>query len=377
QADRLHCARDLRRHAAHGWHEGGQDHHRHQQGSRGAYLQARRPGRGRRRPQDRAAAYPGSSLAQRQVMATELSLLAVQPHPDDESIGMGGTLARYSAEGVRTTLVTATRGEVGEILDKDLDPKEAAPRLATIREGELRNALKILGVNELVFLGYEDSGMAGLPRNREPQTFWRADEEEAIGRLVQVVRRVRPQVMVTQNEFGGYAHPDHIQTHRVAIGAFYYAGDVKRFPGGEAFRPSKLYYSAFPKSLMRQMPEAMRRARAGGAHRHRLRRRGRLGGKRHPALSRRRRTLDQVRSVQGGPHRHLPKGSGPVLDVQPQPPPPRCRAQSGTPRAGRAGATRPPAGGGHPEHRWPASTGGKRPGGRAAWLIARGRLPGV
>ena len=190
----------------------------------------------------------------------QLSLLAVEPHPDDESIGMGGTLARYSAEGVRTTLVTATRGEVGEILDKELDPKEAAPRLATIREAELRNAVKILGVDELVFLGYEDSGMAGLPRNREPKTFWQADEEEAIERLIQVVRRVRPQVMVTQNEFGGYAHPDHIKTHRVAIGAFFYAGDVKRFPGGEPFRPSKLYYSAFPKSLMRQMAEAMERA---------------------------------------------------------------------------------------------------------------------
>ena len=189
-----------------------------------------------------------------------LSLLAVQPHPDDESIGMGGTLARYSAEGVRTTLVTATRGEVGEILDKDLDPKEAAPRLATIREAELRAAVKILGVHELVFLGYEDSGMAGLPRNRERGTFWQADEEEAIGRLISVVRRVRPQVMVTQNEFGGYAHPDHIKTHRVAIGAFFYAGDVQRFPGGEPYRPSKLYYSAFPKSLMRQMTEAMERA---------------------------------------------------------------------------------------------------------------------
>ena len=189
-----------------------------------------------------------------------LSLLAVQPHPDDESIGMGGTLARYSAEGVRTTLVTATRGEVGEILDKELDPEEAAPRLATIREAELRKAMQILGVNEIVFLGYEDSGMAGLPRNREPQTFWQADEEEAIGRLIQVIRRVRPQVVVTQNEFGGYAHPDHIKTHRVAIGAFFYAGDTKRFPGGEAFRPSKLYYNAFPKSVMRQLAEVMQRA---------------------------------------------------------------------------------------------------------------------
>src|SRR5260370_39592985 len=136
---------------------------------------------------------PSPTLPQRG-RENELSLLAVEPHPDDESIGMGGTLARYSAEGVRTTLVTATRSEAGQILDKDLDPKEAAPRLAPIREGELRNAVKILGVNELVFLGYEDSGMAGLPRNLEPKTFWQADEEEAIGRLTQVVGRLRPRV---------------------------------------------------------------------------------------------------------------------------------------------------------------------------------------
>ena len=175
--------------------------------------------------------------------AEPLSLLAVKPHPDDEAITMGGTLARYSAEGVRTTLVTATRGEVGEILDKDLDPVEAAPRLASIREAELRRACEIMGVGELVFLGYEDSGMAGLPRNREPKTFWQADEEEAVGRLIQVIRRVKPQVIATENEVGGYGHPDHIKTHRVAVSAFYYADNVERFPGGEPFRPSKLYYT--------------------------------------------------------------------------------------------------------------------------------------
>src|SRR5256885_9265072 len=152
---------------------------------------------------------PSSTLPQRG-SEKALSLLSVQPHPDDESIGMGGTLARYSTEGVRTTLVTATRGEVGEILDKNLDPVEAAPRLATIREAELRSAVKILGVNELVFLGYQDSGLAGLPRNREPKTFWQADEEEAIGRLIEVVRRGRPPGVVTPNEVGGYAHPPPI-----------------------------------------------------------------------------------------------------------------------------------------------------------------------
>ena len=193
-------------------------------------------------------------------MAEPLSLLAVEPHPDDEAIAMGGTLARYSKEGIRTTLVTATRGEVGEILDPELDPKEAAPRLAAIREAELRRACEIMGVGELVFLGYEDSGMAGLPRNREPGTFWRADEEEAVSRLIQVIRRVRPQVVATENEVGGYGHPDHIKTHRVAVMAFYYADDLERFPGGEAFRPSKLYYTAFPRSLGRQIAEAMKRA---------------------------------------------------------------------------------------------------------------------
>ncbi len=191
---------------------------------------------------------------------SELSLLAVHAHPDDESITMGGTLARYSAEGVRTTVVTATRGEVGEILDKDLDPKEAAPRLASIREQELRNACKILGVTELVFLGYEDSGMAGLPRNREKHVFWQADEDEAVGRLIQVVRRVRPQVMTTYNEVGGYGHPDHINTHRVAVGAFYNAHDTKRFPGADPWRPSKLYYSAFPRSVIAEFAEAIRRS---------------------------------------------------------------------------------------------------------------------
>src|SRR5260370_7154389 len=99
---------------------------------------------------------PSPTLPQRG-RENELSLLAVEPHPDDESIGMGGTLARYSAEGGRTTLVTATRGEVGEILHKDLDPKEAAPRLATIRDAQFPNALKILGLHPPVLPVSADS----------------------------------------------------------------------------------------------------------------------------------------------------------------------------------------------------------------------------
>ncbi|HYM50292.1 MAG TPA: N-acetyl-1-D-myo-inositol-2-amino-2-deoxy-alpha-D-glucopyranoside deacetylase [Candidatus Limnocylindrales bacterium] len=190
----------------------------------------------------------------------ELGLLAVHAHPDDESITMGGTLARYAAQGVRTTLVTATRGEVGEILDKDLDPKEAAPRLGQIREAELRRACAILGVDELMFLGYEDSGMMGEPRNHAPGTFWQADEHEATARLIEVVRRVRPQVMVAYNEIGGYGHPDHIMAHRVAIMAFYHADNTELFPGGEPHRVSKFYYTAFPISQMRALAERLRSA---------------------------------------------------------------------------------------------------------------------
>ena len=191
---------------------------------------------------------------------SELSFLAVHAHPDDESITMGGTFAKYAAAGVRTTLVTATRGEAGEILDKSLDPAEARPRLASIREAELQKACEILRIGELVFLGYEDSGMAGEPRNRQKQVFWQADEEEAVARLIDVIRRVKPQVMATYNEIGGYGHPDHINAHRIAVAAFFHADNVQRFPNGEPWRPMKLYYSAFPVSVVKELGEAMRRA---------------------------------------------------------------------------------------------------------------------
>lgn len=194
---------------------------------------------------------------------SERSLLAVEAHPDDESIGVGGTLARYAAEGVRTTLVTATRGERGEILDKDLDPKEARPRLGSIREAELREACRILKVSELVFLGYQDSDMYGRRWNRSPQAFWRADMHAAIGRLIAVVRRVRPHVIIADNEIGTYGHPDHINAHRVAVGAFFMANDARLYPDGEPWQPLKLYYRSISVSAARKMGEAMRQAGMG------------------------------------------------------------------------------------------------------------------
>lgn len=191
---------------------------------------------------------------------SDRSLLAVEAHPDDESIGVGGTLARYAAEGVRTTLVTATRGERGEILDKSLDPKEARPRLGAIREAELREACRILNVSELVILGYQDSDMYGRRWNRSPRAFWRADMHEAIGRVIAVMRRVKPQVVIADNEIGTYGHPDHMNAHRIAVGAFFMASDTKLYPGGEAWQPRKLYYRSISVSAARELGEAMRQA---------------------------------------------------------------------------------------------------------------------
>jgi mycothiol conjugate amidase Mca len=187
-------------------------------------------------------------------------LLAVHAHPDDEAFSMGGVLARLADEGVRTVLVCATRGEVGEIHDPDLDPEQAKERLGAIREDELRRACAVLRVTELRFLGYRDSGMAGTADNADPRNFHNADHEEATGRIVRVMREVRPQVVVTYNERGGYGHPDHIAAHRATVAAFDAAGDARCFPeqGLEPWTPLKLYYTAFPHSTMVRLREFAR-----------------------------------------------------------------------------------------------------------------------
>jgi N-acetyl-1-D-myo-inositol-2-amino-2-deoxy-alpha-D-glucopyranoside deacetylase len=175
--------------------------------------------------------------------------MTVHAHPDDEAIGTGGILARYSAEGVQTVLVTCTRGEVGEIVD----PSVAKPEnLAEVREAELRAACAVLGVSSFHFLGYRDSGMAGTPENEDPRAFWKADLGEATGRLVALIRRYRPRVLVTYDESGLYGHPDHIQANRVTVAAFRTAGDPARYPeqGLAPWTPRKLYYTAIPYSRL-------------------------------------------------------------------------------------------------------------------------------
>jgi mycothiol conjugate amidase Mca len=192
-------------------------------------------------------------------MPEPLTLMFVHAHPDDEAFGSSGTLARYSAEGVTTCLVVATRGEVGEIHDPDLDEAEARPRLGQIREGELRRAVDVLGVSHLDFLGYEDSGMVGTPENDNPRCFHLSNLEEATGRLVALIRRYQPQVLVTYGEDGGYNHPDHVRTHLIASTAFQDAGTASRFPeDGPAWRPQKLYGVGFSRRAMRDLWQAIR-----------------------------------------------------------------------------------------------------------------------
>ncbi len=181
-------------------------------------------------------------------MTEKRTLLAVHAHPDDECIGTGGILARYAAEGARTVLVTCTDGAVGEISD----PSLATPdNLAEVRSKELDESVRILNVSRLVKLGYRDSGMAGTVDNDNPASFNQANIDEAIERVVKVVREEHPQVVVTYDERGGYGHPDHIRAHQVAVAAFAAAGDASRYPAaGPAWAPSKPYSSVVARSAM-------------------------------------------------------------------------------------------------------------------------------
>jgi N-acetyl-1-D-myo-inositol-2-amino-2-deoxy-alpha-D-glucopyranoside deacetylase len=199
-----------------------------------------------------------------QMAEAQKTLMAVHAHPDDEVFGTGGILARYSREGVQTVLVTATRGEVGEIVDPTLDDagREAIRReLGKVREKELRESVSILGVKELRFLEFQDSGMVGTAENKNPHSFYQANFDEAVKRLVKLIREFKPQVIVTYNEWGGYGHPDHVQAHRVTLAAFLAADEARFYPDLElpVWKPSKLYYTLVPKSLFAQAAEMGRK----------------------------------------------------------------------------------------------------------------------
>jgi LmbE family N-acetylglucosaminyl deacetylase len=203
-----------------------------------------------------------------------LTLMTVHAHPDDESIGTGGAMALAVRAGRRVVLVTCTRGEQGEIVVPELDTPDNHRRLGELRAAELEAAMAELGVTEWENLGYRDSDMMGRVANHDPRSFWRADLDEAAGRLTWLIRRHRPDVVTTYNAFGGYGHPDHIRTHDVAVRAFARAGDAAWYPdqvapehggtgpseadGGVApWAPAKLYEQAIPASVRHAMRERL------------------------------------------------------------------------------------------------------------------------
>ncbi|MER7461967.1 N-acetyl-1-D-myo-inositol-2-amino-2-deoxy-alpha-D-glucopyranoside deacetylase [Streptomyces sp. NPDC097981] len=186
-------------------------------------------------------------------------LLLVHAHPDDESINNGVTMAKYAAEGAHVTLVTCTLGEEGEVIPPGL--AHLAPdrddTLGAHRIGELAAAMAELGVTDHRFLGgpgrFRDSGMMGAEQNRRPGSFWSADVDEAAAHLVEVIREVRPQVLVTYDPDGGYGHPDHIQAHRVAMrGAELAAEPTYRRDLGDAWAIRKIYWNRVPRSVVEE-----------------------------------------------------------------------------------------------------------------------------
>ena len=191
--------------------------------------------------------------------SSQRSLLAVLAHPDDETFGCGGTLAKYAASGVDLTLICATRGEVGEISNSSL---ATSSNLGRVREEELRAACDILGVRELYLLGYRDSGVVGTPDNNHPEALCRASRGEVAGRIVEIIRKVRPQVVVTFDQKGGYGHPDHIAIHQATHDAFRAAGSESSssqmsLDEPQPHQPSKLYYMTFPRSMFREFQKAI------------------------------------------------------------------------------------------------------------------------
>lgn len=176
------------------------------------------------------------------------TLLAVFAHPDDESFGIGGTLAYYARQGVQVHLICATRGEAGTV---DPESLQGFDSIAELRESELRCAASELGLAGVHFLDYRDSGMPGSPDNAHPNALIAQPIEQVAAKIVAHIRRLRPQVLITFDPIGGYKHPDHIAIHKATVQAFELAGDPNFEDGLPPYRPAKLYFSVFPKGWLK------------------------------------------------------------------------------------------------------------------------------
>jgi mycothiol S-conjugate amidase len=186
-----------------------------------------------------------------------LRLLTVHAHPDDEASKGAPTVAKYAAEGIPATLVCCTGGEAGEVLNPAMDRPEVRARLAEIRREELMASGAVIGYERVELLGYHDSGMPDTPDNARSDNFWNAPIDEAVGRLVAVIRRDRPQVVVTYgDDQRNYAHPDHLRVHDISVIAFERAGDPNHYPeAGEPWQPLKLYYTVWSRRRMLALHE--------------------------------------------------------------------------------------------------------------------------
>lgn len=188
--------------------------------------------------------------------------MTIHAHPDDESSKGAGTIARYHAEGVETVLVCCTGGEQGEVLNPAMDTPEVHANLHQIRMKELATAAEVIGFDHVEMLGYRDSGMAGSEANADERCFARANADEAVGKLVKLIRKYRPHVIITYGDDQEiYPHPDHLRVHDVTFPAFDAAGDATAFPdAGAAFSPSKLYYSVMTKAKVQAIADGMVKA---------------------------------------------------------------------------------------------------------------------
>lgn len=185
-------------------------------------------------------------------------LLLVHAHPDDETINNGVTMAKYAVEGVDVTLVTCTRGEEGEVLVESLKnlASDKDDKLGDHRELELKDAMIELGISDFRFLGspnkkWRDSGMIGAPQNERKDVFWQSDLDEAAKELVKVILEIKPQVMITYDEFGGYGHPDHIKAHQVAMRA-------AEISASEGWQITKIYWNTMPRSVLQTSIDKMK-----------------------------------------------------------------------------------------------------------------------
>ena len=185
-------------------------------------------------------------------------LLAFHAHPDDESSKGAGTVARYHAEGARTVLITATGGEAGDVLNPAADSPEARADIGAVRRRELLEATDILGYDDVVMLGYRDSGMPDTPPNEHPDAFINADLDAVLERLVAIVRSERPQVVLGYDDHEWYPHPDHLKVHELSKPLFEAAADPARFPhAGEPWEISRLYAPIRTFGRLRMIHEAM------------------------------------------------------------------------------------------------------------------------